>query len=104
MSDEVELLLSSIADELMRRLEDSGDRVKRIVANLEINEEEYRRLMVCEVINEVIVDAQFAFPPHTLHTPSGVRAKALKLLEKFLERDERLFASPFKSTWHVYDS
>jgi len=91
MSD-VEEFLSKLADELMARLKVDGERVKRIVAKLEVGEEEYRRLMVTEVINEIIVDAQFAFPPHTLHTPSEVKAKAYRLLETFLERDERLFA------------
>lgn len=91
MSKKVERFLYELAATLMRKLEEDGERVKRIVAGLEVDEQEYRRLMVNEVVNEVMVDVMFAFPPHTLHTPEGVKAKALKLLENFLERDERLF-------------
>lgn len=91
MSGKVERFLYELAATLMRKLEEESERVRRIVAGLEVDEQEYRRLTVNEVVNEVMVDAMFAFPPHTLHTSEGVKAKALKLLDRFLERDERIF-------------
>lgn len=76
---------------LWAELESHRGEVKRIVANLAVAEEEYKSLMVSEALDSVVIDAQFASPPHTLHTPEGVKEKALKLLQKRLERDMRLY-------------
>lgn len=91
---EAEKLLSEIERVLRVKLENCREEVKRIIANLAVAEEEYKSLIVSEALNAVVVDAQFAFPPHTLHTPEGVKEKALKLLQKKLERDMRLYALP----------
>ena len=87
----VEQFLSELAGMLVQKLEGCRERVERVVAGLGVDVEEYRHLLVKEVIDEVAVDAMFAFPPHNLYTPDEIREKALKLLDKFLERDERLF-------------
>jgi hypothetical protein len=84
-------LISEIVELLSKRLEADKKRIKRIVANLEVDEETYKRLLVKEVVNGIYVDAQFAFPPHTLYTPKQVEEKALELLAKKVERDERLY-------------
>ena len=86
-------LISEVVKLLSERLEADEKREKRIVANLEVDKETYKQLIVKEVVNGVYVDAQFAFPPHILHTPEQVKEKALKLLEKKVERDARLYAS-----------
>jgi len=86
-----EALLSEIVELLYERLEADEGRIRRIVATLEVDAETYKRLLIREVVNGVYVDAQFAFPPHTLYTPNQVKEKALKLLAKKVERDERLY-------------
>jgi len=87
-----EALISEIVELLCERLEADGEKVRRIVANLEVDAKTYKHLLIREVVNGVYVDAQFTFPPHALHTPEQVKEKALKLLAKKLERDMRLYA------------
>lgn len=86
-----EELLGEIAETISKELGKRGDVVQKVLANLEVDEETYRALMVREVLREVMVAAQFAFPPHRNHTPEEVKAKALNLFHKKLERDERLY-------------
>lgn len=85
-------LLTAISIALVRHLEESED-VERIVANLKINREKYIDLLVQEVINNVWLDAQFAFPPRILMTPDEVKNKALQILKKKISRDKRLYIS-----------
>ena len=85
-----EELLDEMAETISKELGKRGDVVQKFLANLEVDEETYRALMVREVLREVMVAAQFAFPPHGNH-PEEVKAKALNLFHKKLERDERLY-------------
>jgi hypothetical protein len=89
--NEVEQLLAEIADLVKEKLDEQRTTVKRIVANLEVDEQAYKRLMASEVVNEMMVDAQFAFPPNQNHTPDQVKEKAMSFLAKKLERDKRLY-------------
>ena len=86
-------LLVEIAELLRRRLERHMDEIERITSRLEVNPEEYKALMVAEVVSssEIYVGVQFAFPPTQTHTPEDLKNKALKLLEKKLRRDCRLY-------------
>jgi len=86
-----EQLISEIAELLWKELGADEARVRRVVAALEVDAETYKRLLIKEVVNGIYLDAQFALPPHTLYTPEQVKEKALKLLEKKVERDERLY-------------
>jgi hypothetical protein len=86
-------LISEVVDLLYKKLEADEERLKRIVANLEVDAETYKQLLIKEVVNGIYVDAQFAFPPHNLYTPEQIKEKALKLLAKKVERDERLYTS-----------
>jgi hypothetical protein len=86
-----EELLDEIAETISRELEKCGEAAQKVLANLEVDENTYRALMVREVLREVMIAAQFAFPPHRNHTPEEVRAKALNLFHKNLERDKRLY-------------
>jgi len=86
-----EELLNEIARMLFRELEKREEEVQRMVSQLEVDEANYKKLMVREVISDITVDAQFAFPPMQNHTPKEVRAKALTILGKKFERDKRLF-------------
>jgi hypothetical protein len=91
--DEVERLLAEIAELVKNKLDEQRATVKRIVANLEVDEQTYKRLMVSEVLKEMTVNAQFAFPPHQNHTPNQVKEKAVGFLAKKLERDKKLYLS-----------
>ena len=85
-------LISEVVSLLYKKLEADEERLRRIVASLEVDSETYQQLMIKEVVNGIYIDAQFAFPPHSLYTPEQVKEKALKLLAKKVERDERLYA------------
>jgi hypothetical protein len=91
--NEVKQLLAEIAELVKEKLDEQSATVKRVVANLEVDEKAYGRLMVSEVLNEMMVDAQFAFPPHQSQTPDQVKEKAMNFLAKKLERDKRLYLS-----------
>jgi len=86
-----EELLNEIARMLFRELEEREDEVQRMVSQLEVDEDNYKNLMVREVISDITVDAQFAFPPMRNHTPEEVKTKALAVFSKKFERDKRLF-------------
>ncbi len=89
-----EKLISEIIALPSEKLVANAERVKRIVANLEVDEEEYNRLLVGEVVDSVYVEAQIVASQRCggHSTPEDVKAKALSLLERKLERDERLYA------------
>jgi len=88
-----ENLLKEIAEIIHREIEDHADEVEKIASRLEVNPEEYKALMVAEVVSnsEIYVGVQFAFPPTQTHTPEDLKNKALKILEKKLRRDCRLY-------------
>jgi hypothetical protein len=74
-------------------LEERSEDVERIVASIKVDKGKYVDLLVQEVIENVWVDAQFAFPPHILMTPEEVKNKALKVLKRKISRDMRLYVS-----------
>ena len=86
-------LLKEIAEMIYRELEKHKDEVEKIASRLEVTLEEYKALMVAEIVqnSEIFVGAQFAFPPAQTHTPEDLKNKALKLFEKKLRRDCRLY-------------
>jgi len=85
-----EQLISETIDLLSKKLSEEADRIKRITANLVVDEEEYKYLTIKEVVDRIYVDALFAVPPHSLYTPDEIKRKALELLAKKIKRDERL--------------
>jgi hypothetical protein len=89
--NEAKQLLAEIAELVKDKLDEQRATVKRIVANLEVDEQTYKRLMVSEVVNKMMIDIQFAFPPNQNHTPDQVKEKAIDFLAKKLERDKRLY-------------
>lgn len=88
-----ERLLEEISKMLFSRLEEREGEVQKVVSQLEVDEVKYKKLIVHEVVGNVIVDAQFAFPPMQNHTPEDVKVKALSILHRKLERDKRLYLS-----------
>ena len=88
-----ENLLREIAGMIRGELEKRMDLIEKITSRLEVTPEEYMELMVSEVVtnSEIYVGAEFAFPPTQSHNPEKVKNKALKLLEKKLRRDCRLY-------------
>ncbi|MEM1798714.1 MAG: hypothetical protein QXX87_05775 [Candidatus Jordarchaeales archaeon] len=91
MSARGDRLLSELIEALMQKLGEESERVKRIVTALEVDEGEYKRILIDEVMNEVVVEVLFALLPGSTITPEEVKAAALKLLANFLDRDERIF-------------
>jgi len=91
--EKAEKLLKEIAEMIRREIEEHTDEVEKITSHLEVGSEEYKALMVAEVVSnsEIYVGVQFAFPPMQTHTPEDLKNKALKLLEKKLRRDRRLY-------------
>jgi len=88
-----ENLLKEIAEMIRRELEKHMDEIEKITSRLEVTPEEYKALMVAEIVqnSDIYVGVQFAFPPAQTHTPEDLKNKALKLLEKKLRRDCRLY-------------
>jgi hypothetical protein len=93
MNEKAKRLLDEIAELLSRRLEDHMDEIEKITSYLEVNPAEYKILMIDEVVNdpEIHIGTQFAFPPMQNHSPEELKEKALRLLEKKLRRDRRLY-------------
>jgi len=87
-----EELLNETAKMLFRELDEREEEVHRMVSQLEVDEANYKNLLVREVVGDITVDAQFAFPPMRNHTPEEVKAKALTIFCKKFERDKRLFS------------
>jgi len=79
-------LLDEIVELLGRRLEKHMDEIERITSRLEVNAEEYKELMVAEVVSnsKIYIGVQFAFPPMQNYTPEEIKEKSLKILEKKL--------------------
>jgi len=79
---------------LNERLDEEKETVRRIVAgveNPEVDEQDYRQLIVSEVMKEVMVDALFAVLLPPTHTHEDVISKALNVLAKNLRRDEWIY-------------
>ena len=91
MSDKFKELIKGIADMLEERLEKEDSIIERVVANLEVDKETYKQLMIREVLDNVWVAASVAVPPYEWRKPEEVKAEALRVLEKKLRRDRRLY-------------
>jgi len=91
---EVANLLKEIEEMIRRELERRMDDIEKITSRLEVTPEEYKELMVAEVVFEpgISIEVHFILPPWN-KSPKEVREKALKLLEKKLKRDCRLYLS-----------
>jgi len=87
-------LLKEIEEMIRRELERRMDDIEKITSRLEVIPKEYKELMVAEVVFEsgISIDVQFAFSPWS-ESPEKIKEKALKLLEKKLRRDRRLYLS-----------
>jgi len=87
-----ENLLREIAGMIRGELENRMDLIEKITSRLEVTPEEYKELMVAEIVtnSEIYVGVQFTLPPWSKN-PEEIKDKALKLLEKKLRRDCRLY-------------
>ena len=84
-------LLSEIVEIISKQLDTDQEAIQKILTKIDVDEENYKKLMILEVVGDVTIEAQFAFPPHKSRTPEEVKAKALNTLSRKLERDKRLF-------------
>jgi len=92
MKGPVENLLSEIAEMVAKELDDHLQDVRQMLPQLDVDEAEYKRLLLSEVVNDVVIEAQFAFPPHKSYSPDEVKTKALDVFRRKFERDKMLYS------------
>jgi len=92
MKGPVENLLSEIAEMVAKEIDNHIGDVRQMLPQLDVDEAEYKRLLVLEVVNDVVIEAQFAFPPHKSYSPDEVKNKASNIFRKKFERDKRLYS------------
>lgn len=93
IQDNAKELLVEIARTILEELHEREETVRKIVANLAISEEKYKKAITAEVIRGIATETLYAFLPNTSNTPAIVKNNALQMLQRKLDRDLRIYGA-----------
>jgi hypothetical protein len=91
MSDPAEKLMIKLLTIARQTIAENQKLVDKIIPKIEVTKKKYVAILLEEAKQHFWVEASFAVPPHTSHTPEELEKEIKEFIVKKLERDKRLF-------------